>query len=48
MSVALDDEGSASQPADLKLDFSRGSHVLDPGFNLDSVSYITHETSASE
>jgi len=43
MSVAIDDGDSG----DLKLDFSNRSHVFDPGFNLDSVSYITHETSAS-
>jgi len=43
MSVAIDDADSG----DLKLDFSNRSHVFDPGFNLDSVSYITHETSAS-
>jgi len=44
MSVAIDDGDSG----DLKLDFSNRSHVFDPGFNLDSVSYITHETSASK
>lgn len=44
MSVAIDDADSG----DLKLDFSNRSHVFDPGFNLDSVSYITHETSASK
>ena len=44
MSVAIDDDNSG----DLKLDFSNRSHVFDPGFNLDSVSYITHETSASK
>merc|ERR1719474_2273631 len=43
MSVAIDDADSG----DLKLDFSNRSHVFDPGFNLDSVSYITRETSAS-
>ena len=45
MSMAIDDVDSA----DLKLDFSPArSHVFDPAFNLDSVSYITHETSASK
>ena len=44
MSVAIDDDTSG----DLKLDFSNRSHVFDPEFNLDSVSYITHETSASK
>jgi len=44
MSVALDDIDSN----DLKLDFSSRNHVFDPGFNLDSVSYITHEPTSSE
>ena len=43
MSVTPDDVDAG----DLKLDFSNQSHVFDPGFNLDSVSYITHETSTS-
>ena len=44
MSMAIDDHDSA----DLKIDFSARNHVFDPAFNLDSVSYITHETSTSE
>lgn len=43
MAVSLDDADSA----DLKLDFSNRSHMFNPSFNLDNVSYITHETSAS-
>jgi len=43
MSMAIDDHDSA----DLKIDFSARNHVFDPAFNLDSVSYITHETSTS-
>ena len=43
MSMAIDDHDSA----DLKIDFAR-NHVFDPAFNLDSVSYITHETSTSK
>ena len=44
MSMAIDDHDSA----DLKIDFSARNHVFDPAFNLDSVSYITHETSTSK
>jgi len=44
MSMAIDDHDNGS---DLKLNFAPRSHVFDPAFNLDSVSYITHETSAS-
>merc|ERR1719319_1042044 len=43
MSVAVDEVDN-----DMKIDFSRNrTHVFDPGFNLDSVSYITHEHSSS-
>jgi protocadherin-15 len=42
MSMAIDDNGSA----DLKMDFSARNPMFN-SFNLDSVSYITHETSAS-
>ena len=45
MSMAIDDHDNGS---DLKLNFTPRSHVFDPAFNLDSVSYITHETSASK
>ena len=41
MSVNMDDVDTA------KMDFSRQQR-FDPGFNLDSVSYITHDTSTSE
>ena len=41
MSVNMDDVDHA------KMDFSRRQR-FDPGFNLDSVSYITHDTSTSE
>ena len=41
MSVNMDDVDPA------KMDFSRHQR-FDPGFNLDSVSYITHDTSTSE
>ena len=41
MSVNMDDVDHA------KMDFSRQQR-FDPGFNLDSVSYITHDTSLSE
>ena len=44
MSMAIDDHDST----DLKIDFSARNHVFDPAFNLDSVSYITHETSTSK
>ena len=41
MSVNMDDVDHA------KMDFSRRQR-FDPGFNLDSVSYITHDTSTSK
>ena len=43
MSVNMDDVDNNSGT---KMDFSR--QRFDPGFNLDSVSYITHDTSISK